>query len=767
MMGATSHFGSGVHGPGQNTLQGNGLAADSQDNDSKAAAMKHEEGRLKTTDGLQLFEQHWLPDDEPKATVVLLHGFTEHSGRYGCLAQRLAKDRFSVYAMDLRGHGRSEGERVFVRSLDQHLSDLDVLLDSVTGRQGGKRVFLFGHSMGGTLAVRFAETRQGNLEGLVLSAAAVAVGRNVFPLLRRLAWLASICCPRLRVVRLGSGFKPILTVSVASYDDLIASVKTLADLAGNPALAQMPEGMLAGMTQGQGPAGLGIDPKRPVCVLVQTDGTQFPVVAFLPVTDLNKLLAFLQPRVGQGKDVGGGVLQFGAPSQPKPSAPGPGMAMGAAQAFVKQQGNWAIVANNLAAINSAPQDPLAVTGDLNKKYLVGLRASLQNIPAQWRQMAMAGWKMAAQMGLRRMPGESDQDYALRSGLASQGLNQFIDTVNQLSQLELGLALDPTAKTVSLQFEATATPGSKLAQQFAAMQQAKTNFAGFDRPGAAATAHWVSNLSDADVAQAKSNLANVRQKTLAELSNEKLPPEQAAVATQVVNDLFDVLDKTLDTKKADGGAVLLLDPTAATLVAGGAIAEGQKLEKALKQLVEVAQKEQPALAQMIKLDAQTYENLRFHTFTMPLPDPDAAKVLGPNLEVIVALGDQSLYLAAGKNAAETLKQVIDQSKQGPKDVIPFRVALAATPILNFVQGVAKGPAQQMAGQLAAVAASSSGKDHLTLTSRPNPAGDGVRVQLELEEGAVKLIGAAVGQFGQFPGRGPAAPGPKPPAGDDPF
>ena len=165
--------------------------------------MSHHEDRFIARDGLRLYEQWWLPDAEPAAAVVVVHGINEHSGRYARLADDLNRRGYAVYAMDLRGHGRSEGARVLVRSFDEYLDDVEMLLDCVAGRQPGKPLFLLGHSMGGAIVALLGILRPPKVRGLVLSGPSVVVGGGVFPVLRRLAALVSAVWPTLRLVRLG------------------------------------------------------------------------------------------------------------------------------------------------------------------------------------------------------------------------------------------------------------------------------------------------------------------------------------------------------------------------------------------------------------------------------------------------------------------------------------------------------------------------------------------------------------------------------------
>jgi len=172
---------------------------------NSGSVVVYEDDHFETPDGLRLYEQCWLPEMDTTAVVVLVHGFIEHSGRYAQMAEQLNDQGYAVYALDLRGHGRSRGEPVFVRSFDEYLDDLEVFVQSVRRREPDRPLFILGHSMGGTIAARFAAQRQPDVQGLILSAPAVMVGKGVFPILRRLASFVGRWFPRLRLVRMGTG----------------------------------------------------------------------------------------------------------------------------------------------------------------------------------------------------------------------------------------------------------------------------------------------------------------------------------------------------------------------------------------------------------------------------------------------------------------------------------------------------------------------------------------------------------------------------------
>jgi acylglycerol lipase len=138
--------------------------------------MADREGSL---DGGRLFFQVWEAA-EPRAEVVIAHGYAEHSGRYAGVAAHLVAAGLRVWALDHRGHGRSEGERGDIGSWDLTVADLDLLVDEASA--AGKPVFLVGHSMGGAIALAYAEAHQDRLSGLSLSAPSIVIPAEMLAL---------------------------------------------------------------------------------------------------------------------------------------------------------------------------------------------------------------------------------------------------------------------------------------------------------------------------------------------------------------------------------------------------------------------------------------------------------------------------------------------------------------------------------------------------------------------------------------------------------
>ncbi len=164
---------------------------------------------FQSTNGRHIFEQWWKPEGEPRAVVAICHGLAEHSGRYAAVAGYLNDRGYVVEALDLRGHGLSDGPRAFVRSYNEYLADLGRFVKNVRERNPGLPVFLLGHSMGGGISALYVIVRQPELAGVVLSGPAIRIGADV-PLLRRLMLRVMSIAPRLRL--------PALPASAVSRD---------------------------------------------------------------------------------------------------------------------------------------------------------------------------------------------------------------------------------------------------------------------------------------------------------------------------------------------------------------------------------------------------------------------------------------------------------------------------------------------------------------------------------------------------------------------
>lgn len=157
--------------------------------------MIHSEDTVRGYAGVNLYYQRWLPDTTPRAALAIVHGFGEHSGRYTNVIHRLVPAGYALYALDLRGHGRSPGQRGYVNRWTDYREDVGAFVRLVGEREAGRPLFLMGHSVGGLIVLEYAEQHPDGLRGVIASAPVLGQP-GVSPALLTVARLLSRVAPR-------------------------------------------------------------------------------------------------------------------------------------------------------------------------------------------------------------------------------------------------------------------------------------------------------------------------------------------------------------------------------------------------------------------------------------------------------------------------------------------------------------------------------------------------------------------------------------------
>ena len=129
---------------------------------------KREDGFIHSKDNLRLYWQRYTPPS-PRATVAVIPGGGDHSGRYPALTAALVRAGFQVALLDFRGHGQSDGRRWHIDTFGDYLDDMDAFMAHVRAGAGGKKVLVVAHSQGGLIAATWALAPERGVAGFVLS----------------------------------------------------------------------------------------------------------------------------------------------------------------------------------------------------------------------------------------------------------------------------------------------------------------------------------------------------------------------------------------------------------------------------------------------------------------------------------------------------------------------------------------------------------------------------------------------------------------------
>jgi len=194
--------------------------------------MKRQEGYLKGVRDTDIYYQYWMPEGEPKAILLIVHGLSEHSGRYMNVVNHLVPSGYAVYGIDHIGHGKSTGERVYVEQFQDYTKTLKIYLDMIRDWQPEKLIFLIGHSMGGLISTAYLLEHQDELSGAVLSGPAIKVSDNISQAIIFVGKMLSILMPKARLIGLDTEGVSRDPAVVDAYvnDPLVFTGKTTARL---------------------------------------------------------------------------------------------------------------------------------------------------------------------------------------------------------------------------------------------------------------------------------------------------------------------------------------------------------------------------------------------------------------------------------------------------------------------------------------------------------------------------------------------------------
>jgi acylglycerol lipase len=158
------------------------------------------EERIDSAKGVTIFVRSWRPESKPRALIIICHGVNSHSGQYLWVAEQFAAAGHAVYALDLRGRGKSDGERFYVEDVADYVSDVAATVALAKSRNAGLPVFLLGHSAGGVVSSVYVLENQAELAGFICESFAFQVPAPGFALaaIKGLSHIA----PRLPVLKL-------------------------------------------------------------------------------------------------------------------------------------------------------------------------------------------------------------------------------------------------------------------------------------------------------------------------------------------------------------------------------------------------------------------------------------------------------------------------------------------------------------------------------------------------------------------------------------
>ena len=183
--------------------------------------MKEENGTMKNRAGKQVYTKNWLPETEPRANIILVHGLGEYCERYQHVAEFLTGTGCAVYGFDHLGHGKSEGKRGCMCYADA-FEIINAIKADLTGKYPEIPVILYGHSMGGGIVLAYGTQYPEQVKGIIATSPAVGMANPLSP-------------AAVKLLRFLRKFMPEMTVSNGLSADGISHDRTVVEkYSGDP-----------------------------------------------------------------------------------------------------------------------------------------------------------------------------------------------------------------------------------------------------------------------------------------------------------------------------------------------------------------------------------------------------------------------------------------------------------------------------------------------------------------------------------------------------
>jgi hypothetical protein len=543
--------------------------------------------------------------------------------------------------------------------------------------------------------------------------------------LRPLSWFSWVCVLVLGVclaagrTAAAQNERPVAVLSFASIDQLLSDFGYLTRVGGRSDVG--------GFIQMAGANFVAdLDRTKPLGLIVTMENDEPKGVAFLCVPDPSKLLRLVRERLNaEVEEVGGGVQKLDL---------GEGV-------YLRQQGEWLFISDQARHLAHLPADPVALLGGLEKKYSVAARLNVQNIPSGLRDLGLFQLHAKIDQDMRNVRLEDPELDGPFMESTKKGFKQIANMlVQQSDQITFGWGVDAQDRHTFVDLQVTALPGSALARLASSLSSGQADLTGFEADGAAVTLVGATQLAAGDTAPLRTLVDYLRKKSQKGLERD---PQTPAALKDIVDQVLQVVDKTVEEGKAGAGASVMLAPKSLKFVAALHVADGRALAKAFQDLFELA-RQQPSMPD-VKFFADKAGDIDLHKFTVPISDSDedARKILGDKLDVVVGTGPHCLYFAFGESSDQLLKKVAEASAAaGSQSLPPARLHVAVRPLVAFLASL-ESKDDKLKKMAEAMEAASGGD---TISLGVSPLENGLGCRLVIEEGVLEMLGKSAAASG---------------------
>jgi len=513
--------------------------------------------------------------------------------------------------------------------------------------------------------------------------------------------------------------EPALVVTLASLDKLTNDINYITGVVGQPQAGAIFSMMTGQMTRG-------LDTTQPIGVIVPlVDGAPEPI-ALIPTSDVKQLLKSIEAQTGPADEQADGTLII---------------AIGPNVVYIRQMGNWAVVARNQELLDLAPANPNALFQGMGNEYDIAVRLQVQQVPPEVREMLVGQLRQGFEQAMAQQAEGDDQS---ARQIAEGTIKQLEMIINDTDELKFGWNIDQPQKQMFVDVSMSAVAGSPLAGIYQGQQPIPSAFSGVIRNNAAAYYHAAASVSPETIAQTRSGLDGSLAAIRNAIANaEKLNDQQRADINELVDRIVKIAVDSMAEGKVDMGALLMADDSNFQFALGSFVADGQEVARLAKDLAAKV-KDEPKAPRFF-FDQETYRGVVMHRVEADVPasEDEVRRIFGETLKVHVGTGPKSVYLAIGDQSESLMKELIDGGEQnGAAQPSLGQLRVQLLPILQYAQSIEANDAIA-----AMIDALSRAPDPGLITAIANTIPNGQSTRIVLGEGLLQAIGAAARQAQQ--------------------
>jgi hypothetical protein len=514
-----------------------------------------------------------------------------------------------------------------------------------------------------------------------------------------------------------SSADPVIVVSITNMDRLMKNVNYVTTAIEQPQAGGMFQ-MMSGMYTN------GVDRSRPIGIVFPMVDQMPAPLAFIPTDDVEKVLQPLEAMLGPPDPLEENMWALAA---------------GASLIYVKQQGDWAYMAQSQELLQSLPSDPLPWLDGMNETYDVGVQLNLTALTPEQRSQAIELMRQGFESALAQQPPEQA---AQVQQMGEQSLAQLETVINDTETFQFGFAIQPDQQRLLFEGVSTAVPGSDLAKMLNGQRSIPSKFAPVIQPQAAAYFHSAASISGTGIEQAKASLEQATGSIRGALASaEDLSDEDRAELEAFFDRMIELGKETVEEGKGDSGLLVSLDNQELNAVTGFFVSDGSKVAQLAKDLAaKIDAKTQGQSPVEFKFDAGSHEGVTLHYVEAQVPESEdeARQIFGDTLRLVIGTGDDAVYLALGKQGESLLKGLINAAGDDTGGDRPLaQGSINMMPILEFAQSI---NANESVAAMIDTLASYEESDAVSFESVSIERGS--RGQVTIGEGILRAIGAAI-------------------------